>query len=116
MSILIKGMDMPKNCTWCPCGRADAVTKDPMNDEIFNMFCMAKKDYWTCYRRISGKPIWCPLVEVKTPHGRLIDADKLADEHIRAEWNKYHLKKLFVGDNRFMQRFVNAPTVIESEE
>lgn len=67
MSILIKGMDMPKNCTWCPCGRADAVKKDPMNNEIFNMFCMAKKDYWTCYRRISGKPIWCPLVEVETP-------------------------------------------------
>jgi hypothetical protein len=26
---------------------------------------------------IVERPDWCPLVEIPTPHGRLIDADKL---------------------------------------
>lgn len=91
MSVLIKGMDMPK---WC--GE-----------------CRFSVDGW-CYAH--GKPNvealsndgitnWCPLVEVPTPHGRLIDADALdyslgvSDEDI---YFSYILK--------------DAPTVIESEE
>jgi hypothetical protein len=26
------------------------------------------------------KPLWCPLVEVPTPHGRLIDADEIVKD------------------------------------
>ena len=42
----------------------------------------------------------CPLVEVKTPHGRLIDADKI-----------YHGWEMVVYDSDFEK----APTVIEAE-
>jgi len=55
MSILIKGMEMPKNCGGC-----------------FLRFGQ-------CSRRIymENRPSDCPLNEVPEPHGRLIDADKL---------------------------------------
>ena len=59
MSVLIKGMKMPKNCLRCPvqfggwCCAAPAEVDDakvaPTVDEA------AKQ----------GKPEWCPLVEVK---------------------------------------------------
>ena len=49
MSIYIKGMDMPKDCGECFVGN----------------------------RTICSKQ--CPLVEVKEPHGRLIDADVLIE-------------------------------------
>lgn len=61
MSILIKGMGMPKSCNKCPmtADRYCRIIGYPNGDAI-------NKRY---------KPLWCPLVEVPTPHGRLIDAD-----------------------------------------
>ena len=32
------------------------------------------------YKGQTAIPDWCPLVEVPEPHGRLIDADALADD------------------------------------
>jgi len=68
MSILIRGMEMPKNCAecnmWCIC--------ECLNDfEDFESICYAVEDG----DLIRDKN--CPLVEIPTPHGRLIDADKL---------------------------------------
>lgn len=61
MSILIKGMEMPKNCD--KCGFQSA-----------SRFCNAMS-YNFCERTDDiGRPDWCPLIEVHTPHGRLIDA------------------------------------------
>lgn len=60
MSVLIKGMDMPTNCTNCPCSNDDT------------RFCRAAKEYIP----MLGKPEFCPLIPVPT-HGRLIDADAL---------------------------------------
>lgn len=53
-SILIKGMEMPKNCLRCP------------------IFCGLPYQY----RDEKGRRPDCPLTELP-PHGRLIDADKL---------------------------------------
>ena len=69
MSLLIKGMKLPKNCLLCPChvhegigmGRyyyCQAIDDEPIVSE---MYC----------------PKDCPIVEIPTPHGRLIDADNL---------------------------------------
>ena len=55
MSILIRGMEMPRDCYECKVWFECFDEKPP-----FNMI----------------KSV-CPLVEVKKPHGRLIDADKL---------------------------------------
>ena len=62
MSILIK-IEMPKGCWACPF----AVSK--------HYECLfTKKSYnWG----LTTRPSDCPLIEVKSPHGRLIDADAL---------------------------------------
>ena len=61
MSVLLN-IAMPKTCEVCPC-----------NDD--NWRCGATKEYFDyddmCERRRAD----CPLSEVPTPHGRLIDAD-----------------------------------------
>ena len=62
-------MEKPKRCGLCPCFHAE----HPMH-------CQAVKAHKD--KRITapyGAPIpdFCPLVEIPTPHGRLIDADKL---------------------------------------
>ena len=64
MSILIKGIEMPKDCIKCP-------------------FCRFEDGYWKClvdgsYADFGGscRPFKCPLIEVP-PHGRLGDLDKL---------------------------------------
>ena len=54
MSVLVKGMKMPRDCHECKVWFECFDEKPP-----FNMF----------------KSV-CPLVEVKEPHGRLIDADE----------------------------------------
>jgi len=65
MSVLIKGMEMPKACYAC---------------KLLNV------EFWEC--RVLGnashsadcRPADCPLVPVP-PHGRLIDADALCATH-----------------------------------
>lgn len=64
MSILIRGMKMPNNCRDCPL--EDAY-------DGYNCRIVEKSANWG----LEGRPSWCPLVEVPTPHGRLIDADAL---------------------------------------
>ena len=63
MSVIVKGMEMPKNCYECWLYIEGA--------------CYAKG--YRDYRAImdTAKPDDCPLVEIPTPHGRLIDKDKL---------------------------------------
>ena len=68
--VLIKGMEMPKCCEEC---------------RLFNKpWCMAKPlEEWRTgyYEPLKGeKQKDCPLVEVPTPHGRLIDADAYRKE------------------------------------
>ena len=69
MSVLVRGMEMPKGCFFCPM----RIKIDP--DTIR---CLATGNDFeetlagTIERRNNGN---CPLVEVKEPHGRLIDAD-----------------------------------------
>ena len=73
MSILIKGMDMPENCIKCimQVGGWCYVSPPEIDERVATTVDEAVE---------QGKPDWCPLVEVKTPHGRLIDADKFCDE------------------------------------
>ena len=69
MGVYIEGMEMPKSCYYC------SLT----NDGFY--LCMATQPFKTledeCEER---RPNWCPLTEVPEPHGRLIDADVLADD------------------------------------
>lgn len=62
MSILIKDMEIPKNCVECKLSDHISPTECPI-------YSIEKGDYW------DKRYKYCPLVEVPTPHGRLIDAD-----------------------------------------
>lgn len=63
MSVLIKKMEMPKGCWACPF----AVGKH------YECLFTKKSSNWG----LTTRPSDCPLIEVKSPHGRLIDADAL---------------------------------------
>lgn len=64
MSVLIKGMEMPSCCMFCPISNFSGCGL--MNPPVL----MTSKEM------LADRPDWCPLIEVK-PHGRLIDADAL---------------------------------------
>ena len=92
MSILIRGMEMPKNCRECFACKAELSQEKKVN-------------YVCCFARTD-----CPLIPVP-PHGRLKDADALLkkcefvctddDEDIRAV--RYSIIE-------------NAPTIIPADE
>ena len=62
-------MEKPKRCGLCPCFHAE----HPMHCQAVK----ASKDKRIIAPYGAPIPDWCPLVEVPTPHGRLIDVDKL---------------------------------------
>lgn len=64
MSILIKGMDMPKACI--ECGLRDVVWG--------NYTCAVSGEI---IKNELDRPNDCPLVNIPTPHGRLIGGDRL---------------------------------------
>lgn len=90
MSILIKGMEMPKNCWEC--------------DFRTGLYCEAlfHEPSINYYRGIKTRETFCPLVEVPTPHGRLIDADDTL--------------KYFYGYEFAKEVIGSMPTIIEAEE
>ena len=104
MSILIKGMEMPKNCKHCKFRKTE-LQEDPdwclISEE--SLFELAEND--------------CPLIEIP-PHGRLIDADELEVQDGWLRDSKYfaqessHTHITFVYSNDIY----NAPTVIPADK
>lgn len=94
MSILIKGMEMPISCEKCP------LCYDYLNcsiDDSLQMFL---------YNRHPN----CPLVEIPTPHGRLIDASELIKSYMKGT-------KTDIDDFYDTIDIIdNAPTILEAEE
>ena len=70
MSVLIKGMEMPKHCTECLFWHDGIWEHCILNEEIQNGDLPEFEGQY---------PHNCPLVEVSEPHGRLIDADAVID-------------------------------------
>ena len=69
MSILIKGMRMPKNCIKCPMqfgGMCYVMPAEVDESRVAPTVEEALK---------QGKPDWCPLIEIPESHGDLIDRD-----------------------------------------
>ena len=100
MSVVIKGMKLPKNCLLCPCCVGEGIGAGRQH------YCQAIEDE-PCVSE-TYRPKNCPLVEIRAPHGRLIDADKLT----RCIDNAY-------GDKDIVKFVVNnigrQPTIIEAE-
>ena len=96
MSVLIKGRKKPQNCMMCQ----------------FHGFGGYKNELIVC--SLTGRSegqlsnvLGCPLVEVPTPHGRLIDADKLLKKGITLSWSvQKWMSEVDIG---------LMPTIIEAE-
>lgn len=86
MGIYIKDMEKPKSCDQCP---------------IF-LYALPKD----CYLEIG----MCPIMEIKTPHGRLIDADRL-----KVAMNVFPLGVDMDTIDYDIEKVDNAPTVIGAE-
>ena len=91
--------DIPRGCERCP---FNGHTKCRMMPIGFDE-----------YPLVGKRPDWCPLIEVETPHGRLIDADMLkskfrhgkGDDDIDSAWIST------------IRRFITqADTIIERSE
>ena len=110
MSVLVKGMDMPKICNKC-----DFCTYVEKDRDVWctSTIRIIKRDITRPEYEYQDlpRPDWCPLVEVKTPHGRLIDADALVPD-ICHDWNGYRVP----NDDYSCECIHNAPTVIEAED
>ena len=96
MSVIVKGMEMPKSCQECGLYIEGA--------------CYAKG--YRDYRSImdTAKPDDCPLIELP-PHGRLIDIKSVEDGKFVTVGNDYQR-----WWNGALESVIdNAPTVIEAE-
>lgn len=98
MSLLIQNMDMPCMCCLCPCHDWDVETD--------RYYCLALKDEPRIIDENTRRDD-CPLVEIPTPHGRLIDADVACE--------KYKDEDSLIAELAY-RKIRNAPTVIEAEE
>lgn len=105
MSVLVKDMRFPKYCSDCefskPWGNSGTYcSRHPEKDEV---------------KYGEGKPDWCPLGYVPTPHGKLIDLDI-----ILAQLREMSLDDLSLAEDLIehgVDDVLNdAPTIIEAEE
>ena len=96
MGVLIKGMEMPHDCDSCKVSDIlDCTLWKPMD--------------------IGERHPECPLVEVPTPHGDLIDRDEVRDSvfnhlSIKGEENLLPAEKSVFGN------IIKAKAVIEAED
>lgn len=98
MSILIKGMRMPKSCYEC------ALETDYGTCGYYSYYVEAGHDSEINKRRDD-----CPLIEIP-PHGRLIDADALLE-------NGWYLARINYHEGKYESALLTiAPTIIEAEE
>ena len=77
MSIIIKGMDMPKDCGSCGVRQEAKCGTD-------YKWLVEHPDYY------GTKRPDCPLIEIPTPHGRLIE------EHYPGELKAKHAEGIFI--------------------
>lgn len=101
-SVLIRGMEMPKNCAICERWSICECLKE-------------YKDYESILYAVDDgdlvKADGCPLFEIHTPHGDLIDKDKLMQEFMDSDLD--HLQR---DDWReVIQIVADADVVIEEE-
>lgn len=110
MGIYIRGMTKAKNCSEC------------------HFFHIESFQKWCCITEredifLDAIPEWCPLTEIKTPHGDLIDRQKLLEDNKHLEYptdEKYRRDRAWAvgfnaGARHCNEHAVYAKTVVEGE-
>ena len=102
MSVIVKGMEMPKSCS--KCGWFDMGGGDGYR-------CTLLRKSFDMWNKISvARDKDCPLTELP-PHGRLVDIKSVEDRKFTTVDNEYER-----WWNGALDSVVdNAPTVIEAE-
>ena len=117
MSVLIKGMKMPMNCTECRFGSIESCETEPT---IIRCIVLNRLTHEVDWHEV------CPLIELP-PHGDLIDRDALTGDVELITWYSQNRNKDMVeGANSERQAWYkeqdvyeaieNAPIVVEREE
>ena len=112
MSVLLRDMEMPKTCAYCRFIYADPNIEYEQPD--------GTKMVGGCCCCFTGNVIWntkrdddCPLGDVPTPHGKLVDAsvayDKIAEAAGEGSGNYVDMDVVDRG-------LSETPTIIEAEE
>ena len=99
----IPKIEMPQNCSFCPCAR--------MNISRNGIKCSAVDFYAENLMPQKGRMECCPLVEVK-PHGDLIDKGVLKISLLGEEYGT-NFPTVF---NQIIKVVNSVPVVVESEE
>ena len=112
-SVIVKGMEMPKNCAYCPLSEYRNSSLGQILDckQIGTVGTAVRDTHNVLKRRHPN----CPLIEIPTPHGRLIDADavnKAMDERIKKLKDD---KSIYEASCVSTALDMFAPTVIEAE-
>jgi hypothetical protein len=93
MSVMIKGMDMPESCLKCPFTYEGDCTADAGLTDVYLFLTERHPD--------------CPLSELSTPHGRLIDVAALHEKvDSQPTFWKGAIDEIMVRE---------APSIIEAE-
>ena len=75
MGIYLPNMEMPKDCPMCPLAHYNTLGDfTGCNITPGKRYAMTHDKE---YAESSTRPAWCPLVEVPTPHRRLIEEPEL---------------------------------------
>ena len=102
MSVLIKGIEMPKSCWRCTLSQLYEKPREMLVCQITHEEVLRNK--------IDGN---CPLIEIP-PHGPLVDSNRLIDIGLHL----MHTAKnddIANGVKWLWQYIIEAPTIIESE-
>lgn len=111
MSVIIRGMKMPKNCLMCQFHGLGGY-----KNELIVCSLTGRSE-----GQLSNVPD-CPLVEVPTPHGRIIDGDRTIDkaEMLMKEPSRETVDFMAIGYNHAVADCIaickGVPTIIEAEE
>ena len=125
MNVLINGMEMPKCCAECPAGAYEYNDND---ERCFVCGFIKSQHPWECeHVEIDGidttkaRADFCPLIEIPTPHGRLIDADELINELASMHVGGLEAIKKYTGEDTWTsglhtawRTIDDADTVIEA--
>ena len=97
MGVYIPGLEMPESCSEC---RFGILSED-------RRWCSVSLKYWN---HVAADYISddCPLVEVKTPHGDLIDRSELEPD---SDWSERYDGFMAVSESQIR----NEPAIIEAE-
>lgn len=103
MSVLIREMEMPKGCSY---------DEPPYHCPFYECLKCTRLNNYVPPRSYEYLPN-CPLVEVKTPHGNLIDYDAVDYENEKV----HNAEDSWIAGAEWIHRcYANAPIIIEAEE